>query len=562
MWVRPSDVICNIKKMIGKQFDESSIQEMMRRVHFNITEGPGGEPCVDIHGLQFSPVEITSAILAKLKDTVLLYQFHHESKVVICVPAFFSKQQKEHIMSAAHSAGLKILQLIDESVAAALSSATVENGTVVVFGMGSGSYSIAILHVSPDTNIEIITQISDPALGGDRFDDVLVDYFVEQIIHLHSVDIHGDKYAMMMMLAEAAEQAKVVLSSKSEVTLSIPDFPISAQGPVDLNITISRIKFEELVDNLIGQIKVKCQSILKDAKMSIKDIDEVILTGGMARVPRIQRIISEVFGHCQSTRTAPEEAMVIGSALQAALLVEDEQELSEYMIPLSIGIDSGEGTFTRVIPRHTPVPTKQTVKIPGWLAYGECKHVRIYFGEHAMVEQNLCLGEVKVANGRRCQGCVNFELTLEVDEDYVVKVTARNADDQNESADDDWMACEAFQIKEEDRCKERVKRAVKRALLDWSMYNNRIDASLRNLARHVMNSLRDIVSARKDELPENLCQDAVDALIDLQNSFSRDACLLKDKMLYALKVESKLLSWIPTSESVGSHGADYQNGDK
>ncbi|TVU36519.1 hypothetical protein EJB05_18456, partial [Eragrostis curvula] len=549
MWIEPSDAIYNIKKMIGKRSDESSIQEMKSRVHFSIVEGPGGEACVEIHGMQFSPVEITNVILSKLRDVVLMHQCHGELQVVISVPAFFDKQQKEDILSAGNSAGLKILQLIDEPIAAALSGKTIENGTVVVFGMGAGSYSVSILHVSPDTNIEIVTQSSDPSVGGDQFDNILVDYLVDQITQLHSVDIRGDKYAMMM-LTEVAEQSKVELSYKSEFTVSIPAFPISAQGPVDLKITISRMQFEELVGNLIGQIKMKCQRILEDAKMSVKDIDEVILFGGMTRVPKIQKIVSEVFGKYQNKRMIPEEAVVIGSALQAARIVENEQEVSEAMIPLSIGIKSEEGTFIRVIPRHTTVPAKRTVKIPLWGGDGESARISIYFGEHVMVEHNLWLGEVEVVNYQSSyQHCSDIELTVEVDTDFVVKVSAINSDDQGIS---ELMPFQAFRIKEENRCKKKVAEAVKKALLDWRMHQKGNDTWLRNLARHIMNTLGDALSSRKDELPGDLCEDAVNALSDLQKSLYGDADVLKDKMLAAMKVESFLLSWKPPSESLDS----------
>ncbi|CAN6249947.1 unnamed protein product, partial [Urochloa humidicola] len=295
MWRQPSDVICNIKKLIGKQFEGADVQEMRKKVHFRIVEGPEGEAWVGIHGMQFSPVDITTAIFRKLKDIVLMYQFHDELQAVISVPAYFDKLQKEHIKSAASKAGLKLLRFIDETTAAALSSITTEDGIVVVFGMGAGSFSATILHVNPDTNIEMITQLVDPSVGGDQFDDILVDFISQQILELHSVDIHGDIYAMTM-LVEAVEQAKVELSNKTEVTISVPSFSTSAQGPVDLNITLSRLEFENLVDKLIGEIKRKCQSVLEDAKISANDIKEIVLIGGMTRVPKIHRIVCEVFG--------------------------------------------------------------------------------------------------------------------------------------------------------------------------------------------------------------------------------------------------------------------------
>ncbi|XP_062197873.1 heat shock 70 kDa protein, mitochondrial-like isoform X2 [Phragmites australis] len=542
----PSDVIFNTKKLIGKKFDDYHVQEMRNKVPFGIVEGPRGEAWVEVHGMKFSPVEMTRAIFAKLKDIVQMNQFHHVFKVVISVPAFFSGQQREDIKSAGNRAGFEVLQLIDEPIAAALSSTTVKEGVVVVFGMGAGSYSISILHVS-GTNIETKVQFDEPSVGGDQFDDILLDYFVTEVIRLHSVDIREDKHAIAR-LVEEAEKTKVRLSTEPEVRVSIPCLTGSANGPIDLNITVSRAKFENLVGHLVEQIQVKCQNIVKDAKLTDKDIREIIIMGGMTRVPKIQGIIHEVFGKQQSTRVNPEEAVVIGSALQAALTIEDQREMSTNMIPLSIGVESATGVFMRIIPRHTTIPATRTIKIPAWCR--ECLRIRIFMGEHIMVQHNKLLGEVEVCNNRRpYQGPDTFELTFEIDKDNVVKVAARNSDDQLEVASDVKKAVKVFPI--EMVCKSNVKNAVENALLDWSMHIIGIHARLRNLARLIMNTLNDVLSVRKDELPKHLCEDAVKALIDLRMTLEEDVDVdvLKRKMHAAQSVESKMLRWKLPSDS-------------
>ncbi|OEL24523.1 Heat shock 70 kDa protein, mitochondrial [Dichanthelium oligosanthes] len=301
----PSDVVFNIKSLVGMQFDDSYVQEMRKRVQFSIIEGPRGEAWL---------------------------------KVVISIPSFFSDQQREGIKSAGERAGLEVLEIIDEPKAAALSTTTIKDGNVVVFGMGSRSYSISILHVS-ETNIKIKAQVGDCSVGGDLFDDILVDYIVTHVMELYSVDIRGDKHAMTT-LAEAVEEAKVELSSQLEATVSIPYLTSSAQGPIDLHFSISRSQFEKLVRNLVEIVEDKCQRILKESNLSQKDIDEVVLMGGMTRVPKIRSIIEKIFGKHHSRRVNPEEAAVIGSAIQAALIVEDQREISEETIPLSIGIQS------------------------------------------------------------------------------------------------------------------------------------------------------------------------------------------------------------------------------
>lgn len=387
-------------------------------------------------------------------------------------------------------------------------------------------------------------------MGGDQFDDILVDFVSQQILELHSVDIRGDRYAMTM-LSEAMEQAKVELSSKSEVTVSIPSFSTSAQGPVDLNITLSRQEFENLVDKLIGDIKSKCRSVLEDAKISAKDIMEIVLIGGMSRVPKIQRIVCEVFGQNLHIKVNPEEAVVIGSAIQAALIVQDERRITDNMIPLSIGIESSQGIFTRIIPRYSTIPTKQTVKIPAWVAYGERKSIKVFWGEHVMVEHNILLGEIEVMKNRRLPyGSSDLKLTFEVDKNFVVKVTAK--------CDDDDESFLAFSIAQKYRSEENVNEAVKKALLDWRMSSREIHARLKNLAIHAVNTLCDVLSAKKDELPDDLYKEAVQVFADLRKSLDGDIDVLRATVRSANSLRSKILNWLPPLQYHDSEDADYE----
>jgi molecular chaperone DnaK len=306
---------------------------------------------------------------------------------------------------------------------------------------------------------------------------------------------------------------------------------------------------------------------LKEASISSNDIGEIIFTGGMTRVPKIQETVYQVFGDHQTATVDPEDAVVIGSAIQAALFVEKQQVMNKDMIPLSIGIECEEGIFTRVIPRHTTLPAKRTVKIPAWCAQGECLHIRIFVGEHVFIEHNMPLGEIQLINNQNShQGSVDFELTFEVDKDYVVKVSARNADDHVKAADDVRKALNPLVvyekvIDEKLMSKHNIDNAVRNALLDWPMYAAEINARLRNMARFLINTLSDVLSARKDELPMDLCDDAVKALADLQMNLGGDVSVLKDKMILARSVESTLLNWKPTSESGERDAIDSEGYD-
>ncbi|TVU37164.1 hypothetical protein EJB05_10464, partial [Eragrostis curvula] len=261
----------------------------------------------------------------------------------------------------------------------------------------------------------------------------------------------------------------------------------------------------------------------------------------------IRETIYQVFGRHQIATVDPEEAVVIGCAIQAALIVEENQEMSKDMIPLSIGIECDEGIFARVIPRHTTLPAKQTVKIPAWCAPGECLRVRIFVGEHVLTEHNTPLGEVELINNRNsCRGCADFELTIEVDKGYLVKVSAGNADNQLAAADALGKSMKAVQvyekvIDEELVNKQCVNNAVRTALLDWRLHTAETNSMLRNAARYVMNTLSDVLSARKGSLPENLCKEAEKVLSDLEAACGGDFAVLKDKILTAKSVELTLL---------------------
>lgn len=478
-----------------------------------------------------------------------MYQFHHELKAVISVPIFFSEQQREDIVLAGKKAGLTVLQLIDEPTAAAVSRATTKESTMVVFDMGAGSYTVSVLRVS-GTKIEVKSQFSDPWVGGDQFDDILLDYFVTQITNSHRVDIRGDKYAMML-LAEAAEQAKVELTTQNAVTISTPFIISSAECPGDPSVSLSRTEFESLVLNLVEPIQAKCWALLKEANITDKDINEVLLTGGMTRVPMIRRVIREIFGKHQGSRVNHEEAVVIGSAIQAALIVEEQQELREDTAPLSIRIES-EGVFMRVIPRHTTIPTKRTFKIPAWCAYGECLHLKIFLGEHVMVSHNTFLGEVELVNNRRSgQGLVHFELTFEVDTDYVVKVTGINPGDANNARK---AASKVFPVRYIVMSKGKVDKAIRNALLGWSMQGIETYARLVNMGRHIANTLRDVLSARKD------LADLLTAL-DSAGEDTAHIYVQKDKMLAAAEVEEMMmLNWKqpPKTRQFGYY-SDYKD---
>ncbi|KAL7225037.1 hypothetical protein ACSBR1_020341 [Camellia fascicularis] len=381
----PADSFFNIKTLLGRKFHDSQIQELK----------------------------------TKMKRLAESYLGRSISKAVIATPIYFNDAQKKELELAGKLAGLDVLGIVDEPVAAALASKNIDGGIFAVFSLGGGTFNISILEIS-DGVIEVKAKEFDSSLRGEDFDLVLVEYMVEEIRKAYSVDVSGDRVAMGR-LKEATEKAKLELSSSCETLIDVPYLTGSEYGPVHVNITLSVSKFEELVEFLIERIRKHCQKCLEAAHVDEQGIDEVILVSGMARVCQTQHIVEEIFMKSPCMQVNPEEAVAIGALLQGALIIEDRRKLSCHLILLSLGIETlGEG-FARIIDRHSVIPCMESRNITTPLDYPD--------SEHQTASRNDLLGELKVTGIPRAPcGVVSIKLDFCVDKKGFLTVLAKSKD--------------------------------------------------------------------------------------------------------------------------------------
>ncbi|KAH7845815.1 hypothetical protein Vadar_006398 [Vaccinium darrowii] len=452
----PAACFFNVKTLLGRKFYDPRVQELKSKVPYLIIEGSNGEAWVEVHGRQFSPTKICAFIIAKLKKLSELYGLQSFSKAVIAAPIYFSDDQKAEIELAGRIAGLDVLGIIDEPIAAALSCKSIDGGIFAVFSLGGGTFSITILEISNGVS-GVKAKEYDTSLGGDDFDLILLDYLVEEIRKLYSVDISGDQMAMMR-LKEAAEKAKLELSSSDQALVEVPFVTASDHDLIDAKITLKRSKFEELVEGLIERMRKLCRKCLEAAGVNEQEIDEVLMVGGMTRVPRVQMIVQEIFMRSPSCmQVNPEEAVAIGALLQGALIIEDQWKPSPHLLPLSLGIETLGGGFARIMGRHSLIPSKASLNITTSCDYHDGVSIRILQGEHMVGSLNKLLGELKLTGIPRApRGAVSIMLEFCVDTTGVLTVLAKSKD-----ADMEWST----EMKLLDESDDFVRKMAKSAIL-------------------------------------------------------------------------------------------------
>lgn len=383
----PTNTVFGTKRLIGRRFEDPQTQKEMKMVPYKIVKAPNGDAWVEANGQKYSPSQVGAFVLTKMKETAEDYLGKTVTKAVVTVPAYFNDAQRQATKDAGRIAGLDVQRIINEPTAAALSyGLNNKEGLVAVFDLGGGTFDISILEISNGvfevrhTLLSILTysrlclmslclthvclQVKatngDTFLGGEDFDNALLEFLVSEFKRTDSIDLSKDRLALQR-LREAAEKAKIELSSTTQTEINLPFITADSTGPRHLNITLPRSKFEALVNHLIERTKNPCKSCLKDAGISTKEVDEVLLVGGMSRVPKVQEVVSEIFGKSPSKGVNPDEAVAMGAAIQGGILRGDVKELLLLDVtPLSLGIETLGGIFTRLINRNTTIPTKKS----------------------------------------------------------------------------------------------------------------------------------------------------------------------------------------------------------
>ncbi|WP_100960966.1 molecular chaperone DnaK [Bosea sp. FBZP-16] len=424
----PENTIFAVKRLIGRRYDDPVVEKDKTLVPYKIVKGDNGDAWIEVAGKKHSPSQISSHILVKMKETAEAYLGAKVTQAVITVPAYFNDSQRQATKDAGKIAGLDVLRIINEPTAAALAYGLdkKKTGKIAVYDLGGGTFDISLLDIG-DGVFEVKATNGDTFLGGEDFDKRVVDWLATEFQKDQGIDLRQDRLAIQR-LREAAEKAKIELSSTLETTVSLPFITADQNGPKHLEIKLRRAKLEDLVDDLIQRTESPCRAAMKDAKVKTSDIDEAVLVGGMTRMPKVQEVVSDIFGKEPNKSVNPDEVVAIGAAIQAGVLQGDVKDvLLLDVTPLSLGIETLGGVFTRLIDRNTTIPATKSQTFSTAEDNQNAVTIRVFQGEREMAADNKLLGQfdlVGIAPAPR--GVPQIEVTFDIDANGIVHVTAKD----------------------------------------------------------------------------------------------------------------------------------------